>query len=305
MADGVFVLGMHRGGTSAATRLVHLLGVPTCAAEDLMGPTSENPTGYWESRSLTAFNDRLLAELGCDWSCPPVLTPGWHLEPPAADLAEPARELFAAVMPAGQWVWKDPRLCVTLPFWLECLEVSPAVVLTTRNPLEVADSLARRDRFGKPYALALWERSLRHALAAVEGFPLLVTDYGDLVADPVAWCREAARFLAGHGVRVGEPPEDAVLEFIQPSLRGSAHTADDVLADPAVSGPQRALFTALTVLAGAHERLTPPPLPAESEPTEALLAEGRRFHGERRWYQNRLAELEAQLAELEAPKCSP
>jgi hypothetical protein len=298
VADGVFVLGMHRGGTSAAARLVHLLGVPTCAAEDLMGPTVENPTGYWESRSLTACNDRLLEALGCDWSCPPALAPGWHLEPPAADLAEPARELFTGVMPAGQWVWKDPRLCVTLPFWLDCLEVSPAVVLVTRNPLEVADSLARRDRFGKPYALALWERSFRLALAAIEGLPLYVTDYGDVVADPVAWCRGAAGFLAGQGVRVGEPPERAVLDFVQPSLRGSAHTADDVLGDAAVSGPQRALFSALTGLAGVHGRLAPPPLPAESEPTEWLLAEARRMHGERRWYQNRFAELEARLAEL-------
>ena len=151
------------------TRLVHLLGVPTCADDDLMGPTEENPTGYWESRSLTAFNDRLLDALGCDWSSPPALAPGWHREPPVADFAGPAAELFASVMPSGQWVWKDPRLCVTLPFWLDCLEVSPAVVLATRNPLEVADSLARRDRFGKPYALAVWERNLRHALARGRG----------------------------------------------------------------------------------------------------------------------------------------
>jgi hypothetical protein len=258
-----------------------------------MGPTVENPTGFWESRSLTAFNDRLLAELGCDWSCPPALAPRWHREPPVAALGRPARELFASVMPSGQWVWKDPRLCVTLPFWLDCLAVSPAIVLATRNPLEVADSLGRRNGFGRPYALALWERSLRHALAVAEGLPLLVTDYAGLVADPVAWCRDAARFLAGQGVRVGELPERAVLDFVQPSLRGSAHTADEVLADPAVSGPQRALFTALTSLAGAHERLTPPPLPAESEPTEALLAEGRRFYRERSWYEARLAELEA------------
>lgn len=300
MADGVFVLGMHRGGTSAVTRLIHLLGVPTCSGEDLMGPTVENPTGYWESRSLTAFNDRLLDALGCDWSSPPALTPGWHREPPVADFAGPARELFASVMPSAQWLWKDPRLCVTLPFWLDCLEVSPAVVLATRNPLEIADSLARRDRFGKPYALAAWERNLRHALGAVEGLPVLVTDYADVMADPVAWCRDVGRFLAGQSVRVGEPPEGAVLDFVQPSLRGSAYAADDVLADPEVSGPQRALFTALEGLAGAHERFAPPPLPPESDPTEALLAEGRRFHGERSWYVNRVAELEARLAELEA-----
>ena len=40
---GVFVLGMHRSGTSAAARLVNLLGVPTCVEEDLLRTTRGQP----------------------------------------------------------------------------------------------------------------------------------------------------------------------------------------------------------------------------------------------------------------------
>ena len=67
---GVFVLGMHRSGTSAATRLVNLLGLPTCIEDDMFPPSFDNPKRNWESMSLTAFNDRVLETLGCDWSCP-------------------------------------------------------------------------------------------------------------------------------------------------------------------------------------------------------------------------------------------
>ena len=54
---GVFVLGMHRSGTSAVTRLISLLGLGTPPEEDLVQPTDENPKGFWESESLVAFND--------------------------------------------------------------------------------------------------------------------------------------------------------------------------------------------------------------------------------------------------------
>ena len=94
---GVFVVGMHRSGTSAAARLVNLLGIPTCVEEDLLLTTADNPRGYWESATLTGLNDRLLDALGCDWTCPVELTAGWE-----ADLAlEERGSGDAAIGPPG------------------------------------------------------------------------------------------------------------------------------------------------------------------------------------------------------------
>ena len=67
----VLVLGMHRSGTSAATRLVGFAGLPLEATTDLMPAASSNPKGFWESEGLRRCNDRLLAALGGDWSAPP------------------------------------------------------------------------------------------------------------------------------------------------------------------------------------------------------------------------------------------
>jgi hypothetical protein len=298
MGVGVYVLGMHRSGTSAAARLVNLLGVPTCVDEDLAVPTVDNPRGYWESASLTAFNDRLLATLGCDWSCPAPLEAGWVADSVLDELRAEAADLFAQVFPPDQWVWKDPRNCVALPFWAHLLDVRPVVVLVHRNPLEIAASLAARDGLGRAYSLALWERYLRLALASISGLPTLVTGYAELLAEPLAWCMRVREFLTEAGIATRPPPEPDALAFIDDGLRHARFTAEELFGDPACSEQQRALFLALEQLSGPHATLSAPTLPPETQSTEALLAERRRAYVLERELTRQYLELEAYARRL-------
>lgn len=71
----VVVLGMHRSGTSAVTRVVNLLGLPLCRRDDLY-LAADNPAGHWESTSVVGVNDALLAEMGGPCWAPPVLLSG-------------------------------------------------------------------------------------------------------------------------------------------------------------------------------------------------------------------------------------
>lgn len=276
MKRGVFILGMHRSGTSAATRLVNLLGVPTCIEEDLLPATADNPRGYWESASLTAFNDRLLTTLGCDWSCPIWLDTGWETAPTLDRFGDQARGLLPRVFPGDQWVWKDPRNCVTFAFWARYVDADPVAVLVYRNPLEVAASLGARDGFGKPHSLALWERYVRSSLAAIAGVPALVTAYADLLSNPLEWCGLVRQFLSDSGVTTSLLPEAAALEFVDTRLRRSLFAVEDLAADPDVSTPQLRLFDALENLRGAQESFSAPALPPETPLTEVLLAGRRR-----------------------------
>jgi hypothetical protein len=278
VAGGLFVLGMHRSGTSAATRLVGLLGVRTPQGDDLVPATAKNPTGYWESMSLVWFNTRILAAVGADMRCPIRLAPGWEADARLDPLRGEAGDALRGAFPVTPWVWKDPRSCLTFSFWRGVVDFRPPVVLVNRNPLEIAASSLR---LGKEeslvYALALWERYLRQALEQVAGLPVLVTDYAELLADPVGWCRRSHAFLGGAGVAVTpSADEEEVLAFVDGGLRHAQIGRAEVLGHPAVSEAQRALFLALEGAAGAHGSFVPPSLPPETPATEALLAERRR-----------------------------
>jgi predicted O-methyltransferase YrrM len=281
---GVFVLGMHRSGTSAVTRLVNLLGVPTCIDDDLLPVKPDNPRGHWESESLTLLNERLLDALGSDWTCPPRLDPGWQDDPALSDLRDEAAELFAAVCPSEQWVWKDPRNMILLPFWLRVLDVSPVAVLVHRNPLEIAASLATRDGLGRIHSLALWERHLRSAVGAVAGMPAHVSRYRDLLDDPVAWSRDAAALLRDAGVSAGDVPEDEALAFVDRGLRHTESSDEDVGRPDGATAEQVELFLALKRTLGSHQAFPTLDLGPESPTTEALLAERRHAYGAERRY---------------------
>src|SRR5712692_4837583 len=156
----VVVLGMHRSGTSVVARIINVLGLPLCRADDLLsGP--DNPTGYWESASLVKFNDRLLKMFGGSWVFPPPMSRNWESAPSVAAIRGEGGHVFTHAYPNEQWVWKDPRTCLTLPFWRTVWREAPVVVFVSREPLEIFLSLGKRDGLGKAHCIALWERYAR------------------------------------------------------------------------------------------------------------------------------------------------
>ncbi len=298
-STGVFVLGMHRSGTSAVARIVNLVGVPLGDPADLMPPSSDNPEGYWESLSLVKWNDEILYRMGGSWAGPPKLPRGWEKDLRLDPIRDHAHAAFAAVYSTPIWAWKDPRNSTTLPFWRDLLGVRSLVVFVWRNPLEVWRSLEKRDGFSKAHAIALWERSMRDALAASAGLPTIFVPYGDLLENPERSGRAIAAFLAAHGIAAEwERAAAEAATFLRPSLRHSTFSAADVVADADLSESQRALALAVDELRGAVDALVPPPLPPETPSTEPLLAErgrGDRFErdaGELRhdlWLTQRIA----------------
>jgi hypothetical protein len=283
---GVFVLGMHRSGTSAATRAINLLGVPVGSDDELKPPSPNNPAGFWEVKRLTDFNNELLAELGGSSLAPPPLESGWGSRQELEQRRERARRLHRKTHRTEQWVWKDPRNCVLFGFWREALDVRPVVVLMLREPADVARSLEARQGLSAAMAFAVWERYLREALVGVEGLPVFIARYRDLVEEPERWSREVGSFLRDQGVACD--PEDGagnVAEFIATSPRAEPGRSESAPAEPAStapegpplvpSEPQRQLLATLESLAGRHNSLALAQLPRETEWVEPLLAERR------------------------------
>lgn len=229
----VIVLGMHRSGTSAVCRILRGLGIFGGREEEMLAADSWNPRGYSELRSVVALNDELYSLHGYHLTLPPLElehalakfgAPGGSreggegLRKSAASLAREFSERGG-----GQWVWKDPRFCITLPWWRGSLgRVIP--ILCLRHPSAIADSLVRRDGFARRGSLDLWEAYLRQALFACRDLEFLPLEFEELVREPASAVGRLAEFLGARGVRLGS--SDGAAELLEPGLIHSA-AADD------------------------------------------------------------------------------
>lgn len=196
------VVGMHRSGTSAVTGVVNLLGVPLGRAEDIYS-APDNPSGHWESRALCALNDVILRSFGgFDMGMPPM-PPSWLRSRRARQLRGVMRATFDDVYRGERWLWKDPRVCLTLPLWRQVLD-DFCVVLVVRNAGPVVRSLHRREAYGYPrfYCQALWDDYNRRAVAAAAGLPVVTVDFDALRQDPLAQVKLLHEGLSSLGVEL-------------------------------------------------------------------------------------------------------
>ncbi|HEU0114713.1 MAG TPA: sulfotransferase, partial [Thermomicrobiales bacterium] len=196
----VCIAGMHRSGTSMVAQMLHEAGLDLGPADRLMPPADENPEGFWEHLDFVAINEALLTAAGGAWDFPPPPDFDWS-SPKMAPLHERAEALIADFDGVPLWGWKDPRNCLTLPFWQQRMP-SLKVVFVVRNPLEVAFSLKRRNHFSFPLNIALWDAYAQRALAATTPDNRVVTHFDAYFLRPAA---ELRRVLQRLGV---EPPAD-------------------------------------------------------------------------------------------------
>jgi len=230
----LLVLGMHRSGTSAVSRILNLLGAKL--PERLVGAEPGNERGHWEPASIVALNDEILAAAKSAWDDFSALE---------MDFASPlGREFKARAVQILETEYascdlcliKDPRISRLLPFWLDVLkqcEVRPGIVLAIRNPVEVAQSLAARDGMLPAYAHLVWARHVLDAEHDSRGVPRSVIAYEALLDD---WGSVVDRIGADVGVDLSWRQNVAgeIDAFLTPELRHHRGTADAANDDPTV-----------------------------------------------------------------------
>ena len=139
------VLGMHRSATSLAAKGLHDSGV--FMGEDLIGACPSNIYGHYENRRFVELNNAILLKSGGSWDNPPaeekILDAGKQLKNRIEQTIaqESANREF--------WGWKDPRTTLTIKCYWNYLE-NPHVIACFRNPVQIAQSLQKRD--GTPLA---------------------------------------------------------------------------------------------------------------------------------------------------------
>ena len=174
-------------------RLLHNCGLYLGPDSDMVPGRADNPDGFWENRHFVALNDEVLNELGGAWDLPPKADEIFNnrrLDP----LRVKAQLLIEGFDSATVWGWKDPRNCLTLPFWRKLLP-QLKVLVVVRNPLEVAYSLRNRNEdTSYSFGLRLWEIYNRRLIETARAEKRLVIQYDAFFKDAELELRRIACF---------------------------------------------------------------------------------------------------------------
>ncbi len=243
----ILILGMHRSGTSALTRVVNLFGADL--SEGLIPPKPSNVTGFWEAQSIFQIHNELLKSFGLMWHDYLPLPRDWEKSAAALEARNKLVEYLQAEFSASRlFAVKDPRLCRLLPLWLDALKefgAEPLFLFCYRSPLEVAASLYARDQIPWDTSLHLWIRSYLEAEAATRNHRRLFMAYDDLMRD---WRPVMKAISASFDIDWTRPFEEAepdVDSFLSDSHRHHTEIDFELVDDRTTRQLLRAMYAAL------------------------------------------------------------
>ncbi len=241
----ILVLGMHRGGTSVATRGLAALGVSL--GERLMPAHAINAKGFFEDLDIYELDEALLAAIGDTWHGFLPIEAEMFAAPALRDWHERAVAMLRVKLASAPvFGIKDPRLPRLLPFWLaaaRAVEAEVSALIVLRHPGAVAASLEKVAGFRAEKSQLLWLQAMLAAEAGTRGMRRVVVDYETMLAAPAAQLR---RIAAALGLAADEAAIGDYVSFLDPALRHfEADTGDVTAAMPAEAGAMFALLAAL------------------------------------------------------------
>lgn len=231
----ILILGMHRSGTSALTRVLNIAGakLPNC----LMGAGVGNELGHWEPARLASYHDGLLFELNTHWSDWRKID--WGALPLSRRQqikSDIVRHLEDDYGEEELIVLKEPRICRFTPFFLEALaeaKYDVRVILPVRNPLEIADSLKKRGDSGPAetmhfHSSLLWLRHVLDAEVATRDIPRAIISYDSLLSN---WRETLALLSRRLSVNWPNSPDEIgtrVQDFLASERRHHRYSTEDL-----------------------------------------------------------------------------
>ena len=245
----VFVLGMHRSGTSALTCGLAALGVDL--GDRLMDPVpGNNDKGFFEDLDIFAINEEIFKVLNdASWSSLQAIDPDDLRVRSLDSLKVRASHLLRSKHESSPiFAVKDPRFAKVLPFWLDVvssLNLSPSFIISLRNPLSVAHSLQKRDQLDEIRSHYLWLQHLLLSIKLTSNLPRLVVDYDLFMADALGQLSRVAKFL-----NLEFNPDTPQLSefknvFLDSSLRHHQHEVDEMSSDLSLPVGLAEFFVAL------------------------------------------------------------
>ena len=260
----IVVLGMHRSGTSAVTRALQVMNVNL--GDRLMPAAEDNSSkGFFEDIDICALNVKILKALEIEWfslasveahDLETLRKKGYFLL--AVELLKSKRARFPI------FAFKDPRVAKLLPFWHAVFQhcgFDVSYVVTVRHPRSVAKSLAKRDGFDLDQGYLLWLDHMIKIISFSQESPCVYVDYDRLIQTPDTQLKRmsTALRLKLDAVEV----KSFKTEFLDPSLRHTVFTRDDLDIDASCLPLVREIYSALVGLTSIT--VTKRGRPAESQ----------------------------------------
>ncbi len=139
MNTPIICAGFHRSGTSLASQMLHLSGIPF-AIENMAGNIS-NPDGHFEDLASMRLHDDFLSESGCNWK--------FHDECEINHDVSVVERLTKYIdcrntLDGPLWLMKDPRATLYLDDWQSALKGKGKFVLMYRHWGLCVQSLLKR-----------------------------------------------------------------------------------------------------------------------------------------------------------------
>ena len=216
--NSVFVLGMHRSGTSALSSALSYLGINFVSANDELFRSIDNPHGFFERPSIIQLSDSLLETHGWTWD-------SVELSPldtaKVVHFVNRGRQMVDQFSTDGPIGLKDPRICLLMPFWRRALLDRFEAVVITRDPAEVAWSLHVRNGLPVTVGLALWIAYNMHLANGIQGMNPHILRFENLVDSPTTELANMAQFLHERGVPIlhQQSEFEGAAKSIDPTLR--------------------------------------------------------------------------------------
>jgi len=282
----ICIVGMHRSGTSMVAHLLHQCGLYLGPEDQLLGANSGNQDGHFEHLGFFRINEALLRHFGGSWEFPPELEPGWEKDASLDELRSRARSLLETFSGRSSWGWKEPRTTILLPFWKSMIP-NLRFVICVRNPLEVAKSLAKRNKIPIERGVFLWYRYLRAAIEDTGGCPRMIVFYDDFFIESAA---EFYRLIDFCGLE--RPTDPSVIAAgIRGDLRHHRAEIAEILGATSLTAEYKLLYLGLRGLWGGEAASRPPKNDLADHAGEVLRVLDE-FHD-----RERLAQLQTELTE--------
>ena len=237
----IFIIGMHRSGTSLVANLLNKADVFLGKPDSLLPANFDNRFGVYENLKLVQINNGILEKFDLDWES--TEAPDFNKKNKLSKEKTLAQKLIRTLISQHNIIgFKDPRTTLTLPFWRDIIDGDIKVLFIKRNPLEICASLKKRNSFSKKKSLSIWENYIKQGLKNIKGLDPLFVNYDDILNNPFPNFVRMLKFL---DIGYDEDILKKMYFTLAPEVKHSKYSNEDFMKDKEVSEKQKELLKSL------------------------------------------------------------